>query len=175
MKYLQDLVPGCSKTTGKAGMLDEIINYVQSLQRQVEFLSMKLATVNPRLHFNIDNLLAKEVFATCATNFPTIGMASDLANPAYHQFNPVQQPIVTCGLDMGMNASDMGLERTINAPVSIPEPFLGTSCFTQIQPSSNWNVDLQSLYNVAFDQGRSTSFPSQPFTGPLDAGNLKEM
>lgn len=36
MKYLQDLVPGCNKIAGKAGMLDEIINYVQSLQRQVE-------------------------------------------------------------------------------------------------------------------------------------------
>lgn len=59
MKFLQDLVPGCSKVisgpsivlvscfgifnlssvsqvTGKAVMLDEIINYVQSLQRQVE-------------------------------------------------------------------------------------------------------------------------------------------
>lgn len=36
MKFLQGLVPGCSKVTGKAGMLDEIINYVQSLQRQVE-------------------------------------------------------------------------------------------------------------------------------------------
>lgn len=39
MKYLQDLVPGCNKITGKAGMLDEIINYVQSLQRQVEVIS----------------------------------------------------------------------------------------------------------------------------------------
>ncbi|PWZ20584.1 Transcription factor bHLH49 [Zea mays] len=38
MKLLQDLVPGCSKITGKAVMLDEIINYVQSLQRQVEML-----------------------------------------------------------------------------------------------------------------------------------------
>ena len=64
MKHLQDLVPGCNKVsavencslgvillwftltpvwflmakkiTGKAMMLDEIINYVQSLQRQVE-------------------------------------------------------------------------------------------------------------------------------------------
>jgi energy-converting hydrogenase Eha subunit F len=36
MKYLQDLVPGCNKIAGKAGMLDEIINYVESLQRQVE-------------------------------------------------------------------------------------------------------------------------------------------
>ncbi|KMZ76160.1 hypothetical protein ZOSMA_106G00660 [Zostera marina] len=35
MKFLQDLVPGCNKkVTGKAVMLDEIIHYVQSLQRQ---------------------------------------------------------------------------------------------------------------------------------------------
>ncbi|KAK4781825.1 hypothetical protein SAY86_015927 [Trapa natans] len=46
MRILQDLVPGCSKVTGKALMLDEIINYVQALQHQVEFLSMKLANVN---------------------------------------------------------------------------------------------------------------------------------
>ncbi|KAL6646060.1 hypothetical protein ACP70R_017668 [Stipagrostis hirtigluma subsp. patula] len=59
MKLLQDLVPGCSKVTGKAVMLDEIINYVQSLQRQVEFLSMKLATVSPALNLNIEGLLPK--------------------------------------------------------------------------------------------------------------------
>lgn len=46
MKCLQDLVPGCNKVIGKAGMLDEIINYVQSLQKQVEFLSIKLAASN---------------------------------------------------------------------------------------------------------------------------------
>lgn len=61
MKLLQDLVPGCNKVTGKALMLDEIINYVQSLQRQVEFLSMKLTTVNPTLDFNMDNLLHNNV------------------------------------------------------------------------------------------------------------------
>lgn len=60
MKCLQDLVPGCHKITGKAGMLDEIINYVQSLQRQVEFLSMKLAAVNPSVEFNVDILPVKE-------------------------------------------------------------------------------------------------------------------
>ncbi|GJM92094.1 hypothetical protein PR202_ga08523 [Eleusine coracana subsp. coracana] len=61
MKLLQDLVPGCNKVVGKAVMLDEIINYVQSLQRQVEFLSMKLATVNPQLDFNnLPNLLSKD-------------------------------------------------------------------------------------------------------------------
>ncbi|KAG8076015.1 hypothetical protein GUJ93_ZPchr0006g43333 [Zizania palustris] len=61
MKFLQDLVPGCSKVTGKAVMLDEIINYVQSLQRQVEFLSMKLATVNPTLDFSVERILSKDV------------------------------------------------------------------------------------------------------------------
>lgn len=61
MKFLQDLVPGCNKVTGKAVMLDEIINYVQSLQRQVEFLSMKLATVNPRMDLNMEALLSKEI------------------------------------------------------------------------------------------------------------------
>lgn len=49
MKRLQGLVPGCDKITGKALMLDEIINYVQSLQNQVEFLSRKLSSLNPML------------------------------------------------------------------------------------------------------------------------------
>ncbi|XP_022775999.1 transcription factor BHLH089-like [Durio zibethinus] len=50
MKILQDLVPGCNKVIGKALVLDEIINYIQSLQRQVEFLSMKLEAVNSRMN-----------------------------------------------------------------------------------------------------------------------------
>ncbi|XP_010248335.1 PREDICTED: transcription factor bHLH74-like isoform X2 [Nelumbo nucifera] len=85
MRYLQDLVPGCNKITGKAVMLDEIINYVQSLQRQVEsqeysltmvaadaktqadhckFLSMKLATVNPEINIDIEQILSKDVSKT---------------------------------------------------------------------------------------------------------------
>ncbi|EYU24480.1 hypothetical protein MIMGU_mgv1a018481mg, partial [Erythranthe guttata] len=55
MKLLQSLVPACHKVTGKALMLDEIIHYVQSLQNQVEFLSMKLASVNPLFYdFGMD-------------------------------------------------------------------------------------------------------------------------
>ncbi|KAE9604244.1 putative transcription factor bHLH family [Lupinus albus] len=62
MKMLQRLVPGCDKLTGKALMLDEIINYVQSLQNQVEFLSMKLASTNPMFYdmaTDLDTLLVK--------------------------------------------------------------------------------------------------------------------
>ncbi|VVB03094.1 unnamed protein product [Arabis nemorensis] len=61
MKLLQELVPGCDKIQGTALVLDEIINHVQSLQRQVEMLSMRLAAVNPRIDFNLDSILASEV------------------------------------------------------------------------------------------------------------------
>ncbi|TKY75397.1 Transcription factor bHLH63 [Spatholobus suberectus] len=171
MKYLQDLVPGCNKITGKAGMLDEIINYVQSLQRQVEFLSMKLAAVNPRLDFGIDDLFDKEVFPACAANFPNIGMPSDMSNPAYLQFNSPQQ-IASYGGLAGINPSDMGLRRTTSAPVSLPETYLYSSCFTQMLPSSTWEGDFQNLSNFDFDQARATSFPSQLFSGLVEAGNL---
>ncbi|KAK1383173.1 BHLH domain-containing protein [Heracleum sosnowskyi] len=46
MKFLQDIVPGCSKINGKAAMLDEIINYVLSLQQQIDLLSRKVATLS---------------------------------------------------------------------------------------------------------------------------------
>lgn len=54
MKILQELVPGCNKVIGKALVLDEIINYIQSLQRQVEFLSMKLEAVNSRVNPGVE-------------------------------------------------------------------------------------------------------------------------
>ncbi|OAY61496.1 transcription factor BHLH089 [Manihot esculenta] len=60
MKILQDLVPGCNKVIGKALVLDEIINYIQSLQRQVEFLSMKLEAVNSRMNPGIEAFPSKD-------------------------------------------------------------------------------------------------------------------
>ncbi|XP_069151363.1 transcription factor BHLH089 isoform X4 [Solanum lycopersicum] len=60
MKILQDLVPGCNKVIGKALVLDEIINYIQSLQRQVEFLSMKLEAVNSRMNHPIETFPSKD-------------------------------------------------------------------------------------------------------------------
>lgn len=80
MKLLQNLVPNCDKVTGKALMLDEIINYVQSLQRQVEFLSMKLATVNPSLDFETNHLIPQNVNQSC-------GNVSQQTSTFYHQ-NP---------------------------------------------------------------------------------------
>lgn len=71
MKILQDLVPGCNKVIGKALVLDEIINYIQSLQRQVEFLSMKLEAVNSRMNHPIETYPSKDLAPSA---FDTTGM-----------------------------------------------------------------------------------------------------
>ncbi|KAF2298714.1 hypothetical protein GH714_025727 [Hevea brasiliensis] len=60
IRCLQDIVPGCYKTMGMAVMLDEIINYVQSLQNQVEFLSMKLTAASTFYDFNAERAKAQE-------------------------------------------------------------------------------------------------------------------
>ncbi|KAG2314886.1 hypothetical protein Bca52824_018008 [Brassica carinata] len=60
---LQDLASGCKWITGKAVMLDAIINYVQSMQRQVELLTMKMATINPRMEFNRNGAALSTEFA----------------------------------------------------------------------------------------------------------------
>ncbi|XP_048132145.1 transcription factor bHLH62-like isoform X2 [Rhodamnia argentea] len=84
MKILQDLVPGCNKVTGKALMLDEIINYVQSLQHQVESLSMKLASVNTSPDYKVDALMSKEMFqSNGAIQYPILSPDSSAASVLY--------------------------------------------------------------------------------------------
>ncbi|KAK6116047.1 hypothetical protein DH2020_008316 [Rehmannia glutinosa] len=68
------------RITGKAVMLDEIINYVQSLQQQVEFLSMKLATVNPELNVDIERLLSKDLLHPRSGNATTLGISPGLSS-----------------------------------------------------------------------------------------------
>ncbi|XXG56318.1 hypothetical protein AAC387_Pa03g3765 [Persea americana] len=77
MKILQDLVPGCNKVIGKAVVLDEIINYIQSLQRQVEFLSMKIEAVNTRMHPGVEGFPAKDIKSSidCKESDKQIGEA----------------------------------------------------------------------------------------------------
>ncbi|GMJ15258.1 CRY2-interacting bHLH 4 [Hibiscus trionum] len=78
MRLLQELVPGCNKITGKAVMLDEIINYVQSLQQQVEFLSMKLATVNPELNIDLERILSKDILHPRGASASVLGFGPGL-------------------------------------------------------------------------------------------------
>ncbi|XVF71630.1 hypothetical protein PTKIN_Ptkin12aG0054600 [Pterospermum kingtungense] len=64
MRCLQDLVPGCHQTMGMAVMLDEIINYVHSLQNQVEFLSMELAAASSAYDLNLETECIKKAQGT---------------------------------------------------------------------------------------------------------------
>ncbi|KAE8731793.1 hypothetical protein F3Y22_tig00002511pilonHSYRG00001 [Hibiscus syriacus] len=68
--------------TRKAVMLDEIINYVQSLQQQVEFLSMKLAIVNPELNLDLDRILSKDILHTRSGSAAALGFGPGM-NPSH--------------------------------------------------------------------------------------------
>ncbi|CAL5362116.1 unnamed protein product [Camellia sinensis] len=87
MKVLQDLVPGCNKVIGKALVLDEIINYIQSLQHQVEFLSMKLEAVNSRMNSPIEGFPSKDLGAA---TFDSTGML--LGSQATREYMQGSQP-----------------------------------------------------------------------------------
>ncbi|CAM6117880.1 unnamed protein product [Calypogeia fissa] len=156
MKYLQDLVPGCSKVTGKAVMLDEIINYVQSIQRQVEFLSMKLAAVTPRPDFSIDNILNKQVQMQIGNNYgiPTVVDHADNSPSFAHMQS--QQPLhmqhgVTHNLDF-QPAPEVNMRRLTSNPIPFPRTPVETFDVGQTQTSSLWDGDLQSVVQMGFGQ-----------------------
>ncbi|KAJ8485002.1 hypothetical protein OPV22_017487 [Ensete ventricosum] len=115
MKLLQELVPGCSKVTGKALMLDEIINYVQSLQQQVEFLSMKLATVNPRLDTNVEALLSKDLLRSHGGSSSAIGFSPHVVDPQLH---PSQQGPMQTGIFGDLNTANY-FRRTMDSQLSL--------------------------------------------------------
>ncbi|CAK9268510.1 unnamed protein product [Sphagnum jensenii] len=152
MKYLQDLVPGCTKVTGKAVMLDEIINYVQSLQQQVEFLSMKLASVNPPLDYNLDTILNREMLHSGASSLLGLEPSS---NYWLHQTPLIQQPITTDPEHFSSLGTIDGhhLRRTFSAPTRVPSAS-SVDAFgddtTQI--STGWDGELQSILQMGFAQ-----------------------
>ncbi|CAH2066260.1 unnamed protein product [Thlaspi arvense] len=155
MKFLQDLVPGCNKVTGKAVMLDEIINYVQSLQRQVEFLSMKLATVNPQMDFNLEGLLAKDALqlragSSSATPFPQ--NLSMVYPPLPHGF--MQQTLSNIG-------------RNTSSPLS---PMNGGF---KRQETNGWEGDLQNVIHINYGAGDVPPDPQAADTESLPAANMK--
>ncbi|RWV83801.1 hypothetical protein GW17_00054551 [Ensete ventricosum] len=123
MKCLQELVPGCSKVTGKAVMLDEIINYVQSLQRQVEFLSMKLAAVNPQLDFSIEGLLAKNLLHSHGGSSSAAGFSQEMIYP---QVYSSQQVLAHAGISSMLNPSD-AFRRTVNTEIPMASGYKETS------------------------------------------------
>ncbi|KZV25822.1 hypothetical protein F511_12229 [Dorcoceras hygrometricum] len=144
MKFLQDLVPGCSKVTGKAVMLDEIINYVQSLQRQVEFLSMKLSIVNPRTDINMDALMSKDMFQS----------RGSLTQDVY----PIHGYTFQSDAPFQVNHFALGRNQTGQLP--------SVESFSQVssQVSTFWDDELHSIVQMGFGQNEAST---QTFHGAL--------
>ncbi|KAL4561068.1 hypothetical protein LXL04_033230 [Taraxacum kok-saghyz] len=147
MKFLQDLVPGCNKVTGKAVMLDEIINYVQSLQRQVEFLSMKLATVNPRTDMNMEGLLSKDTFQRASMS-NTMNPMDTSAQQFYGMIVNGQEHPLMAMMHRNPNMKSDGFEEA----------------------AAFWGMgnDLQSVVQMGFGQNQP-----QSFHGAMGAGQMK--
>ncbi|KAE8702980.1 Basic helix-loop-helix DNA-binding superfamily protein isoform 2 [Hibiscus syriacus] len=149
MKFLQDLVPGCNKVTGKAVMLDEIINYVQSLQRQVEFLSMKLATVNPRTD------VAKDMFQSRVSLPHGICSMDSSATPAFpFGYHPLQGlPLTETQFSMKTQGFQLPpIDGLTNANHHV---------------GSIWEDDLQSIVQMGFGQNQPQSYQGSIATGQV--------
>ncbi|URE33126.1 hypothetical protein MUK42_03425 [Musa troglodytarum] len=131
MKLLQGLV------TGKAVMLDEIINYVQSLQQQVEFLSMKLAAINPRLDIDREEVLPKYLLQPCNSPSAAAGFSSDIIHPHLHL---PQQGLIQSGLSGTRNPPDL-LGRSIDTQMTAVDGY-------NMQVSNAWDEELHNVVQM---------------------------
>ncbi|GMI70036.1 hypothetical protein HRI_000672900 [Hibiscus trionum] len=152
MKFLQDLVPGCNKVTGKAVMLDEIIKYVQSLQHQVEFLSMKLATVNPKMNVNMEALLSKDMFQSHGS-LPHSLYSMDSSAPAFgFRYQPQQGLRVNNGISNNteIQFSMNPLTAALHKAQGLQLHPVDSSTLANHQIGSFSDDDLQSLVQMGF-------------------------
>jgi len=150
-------------------MLDEIINYVQSLQRQVEFLSMKLATVNPLDFSNLPTLLQKDMFQACGPSASSVfSLESSSSGFPFSDQGDVFQSFVQNGLEnqCGLNPLDLALSQATNAQYAFQD---GTPS-TNLQQRNFWEDDLHSVFHI--DNGQSQE-ENGSFHGQLQAGHMK--
>ncbi|CAL0324395.1 unnamed protein product [Lupinus luteus] len=169
MKLLQDLVPGCNKVIGKALMLDEIINYVQSLQHQVEFLSMKLSSVNTKMDYNIENLISKDIFQS----------NNSLANPIFQLDSSTQ------AFYEHQNQQDSAIQYNIpngNVTHSLVDTLDTTLCHINgfndggsQYPLTFCEDDLNSIVEMGFGQiaNMKTPMQSPSFNGSNQVSHMK--
>ncbi|KAF8780912.1 hypothetical protein HU200_000876 [Digitaria exilis] len=166
MKFLQDLVPGCNKVVGKALMLDEIINYVQSLQQQVEFLSMKLATVNPQLDFsNLSTLLHKDMYQACGSSVnPVFPLESAGAAFPFCDQADLFQSFGSGAMEdqCSLSLLDTALPHTTNPQFAF-----------QKQQRDFWEDGLQNTLPIASEQSQENGVPAPNFDGQLQADQAK--
>ncbi|URE44268.1 hypothetical protein MUK42_15253 [Musa troglodytarum] len=162
MKFLQDLVPGCNKVTGKAVMLDEIINYVQSLQRQVEFLSMKLATLNPQMDVSMENLLPKDMYQSRGL-MPQPVYPAEIGTVLSYAHQPqtvALQSIVTSSLEAQFSLNS--LQSSLQQSQSMQHATTDAYTDAPSQLGGLWEDDLQSVAQTGFGQNHGKQIGTVP-------------
>ncbi|XP_073003799.1 transcription factor bHLH62-like isoform X2 [Typha latifolia] len=181
MKFLQDLVPGCNKITGKAVMLDEIINYVQSLQCQVEFLSMKLANFDPQLDLNMDNFLPKDMHQACRQMqmpfYPLEAISTTFSQAQQPQGTPFQS-VMANGIvtHYSLNQLDSSFCQSVDIRPPPPPPPPGGfgNATPQLQLGNFSKDDLHSVvHQMGFGQNQEALVSSQSFPGQTPTSQMK--
>ncbi|XP_019166349.1 PREDICTED: transcription factor bHLH62-like [Ipomoea nil] len=162
MKLLQDLVPGCNKVTGKAVMLDEIINYVQSLQRQVEFLSMKLSTINPRMEFNMEALLSKDMYQYRGAMAQNMFSSEASGSPIPYSFQSLPS------ISLLPKGSEVPFPINSSRNLGLALPPMDTFLEPASQVPGFFEDDLNTVVQMGFGQNQS-----QNFHGTVGASEMK--
>nr|GME03497.1 transcription factor bHLH62-like [Ipomoea batatas]GME03501.1 transcription factor bHLH62-like [Ipomoea batatas] len=172
MKLLQDLVPGCNKVTGKAVMLDEIINYVQSLQRQVEFLSMKLATINPRMEFSMEALLSKDMYQYRGAMAQNMFSSEASGSPIPYSFQslpsiPNLHTLLPKGSEVPFSINQLNANNS-SRNLGLALPPMDTFLEPASQVPAFFEDDLNTVVQMGFGQNQS-----QNFHGTVGASGMK--
>ncbi|KAG0482685.1 hypothetical protein HPP92_010769 [Vanilla planifolia] len=132
MKALQDLIPHCTKSD-KASMLDEAIEYLKSLQQQVQMMWMGSGMV-PMVFPSIQHCMTRMGMGICRAPMPSI--SNLLQVPRVPQ---VSQSMVSSSSANQMPLFFPSISH-LNFPnqmsySQIPEPFPPYLGFHQLQPS----------------------------------------
>lgn len=124
-------------------MLDEIISYVQSLQNQVEFLSMKLASLNPMMYeFGLDIDMYSNVPQVLKMGMAQIphelvqcmGQGNQLPTGAPHTSLSLEEALGPTGFvqDGGSSSTmQVGGEQGLEGSESLHQVEFSSMCFFQ--------------------------------------------
>ncbi|XP_020586384.1 transcription factor PIF4-like isoform X2 [Phalaenopsis equestris] len=133
MKALQELIPHCTKTD-KASMLDEAIEYLKSLQQQVQFLWMGsgMATM---MFPSIQNFMAQMSMGIGRGAVPTLNNLLQLPRVPVLNHQPMPSVLPANQIPMcPQSISHLRFPNQIHNP-QIPESFPPHFGFHHMQPS----------------------------------------
>lgn len=153
MKALQELIPHCNKSD-KASMLDEAIDYLKSLQLQVQMMSMG-CTMVPMMFPGVQQYM------------PPMGMGMGMGMGMEMGMNRPMMPFpsVLPGSGMPSTAANARLGPTFPMPAFHMLPHIPSPDPTRIQATSQSDLLLNSIQNP--NPPRMPSFPDpyQQFRG----------